>query len=93
MTPQLYALKSSLVNVFSKHHPFIVIAITLLLLSAAIYSLYGVVISSSIAVVPNNTAINIDKKTVEQIKNLRVSSEGADTLAFPTPRPNPFQEK
>ncbi len=93
MSEQLAVLFKPLAKIFSKHHSFIFIIVTCLLLALAIYLLYGVLTESTTASSNTSRTIgNFDKKTVEQIKNLHDSSDTGSVIVFPSPRPDPFVE-
>mgnify|MGYP001587036466 CR=1 FL=1 len=94
MNTQLSVLLDPLKKLLSKQHLFLFIVISCILFSVAIFSLYQVLtIASTPKEAPVSTIEGFDQKTIDQIKNLRDSGNAADTVALPSPRPNPFVEK
>lgn len=93
MTPQIYSMTNSFRRFFEQHHPVIFISVLSLLLAAAIFALYQVLTLSTDTVTPTTSTISsFDKKTVEKIKQLHLSSDPSSNLTFPSPRSNPFVE-
>lgn len=81
-------------RVISKQHLFLFIVISCILASVAIYSLYQVLtIANTPTQPPVSTIEGFDQKTIDQIKNLRDSTNATDNVVFPSPRQNPFVEK
>lgn len=79
---------------FKKHHPVIFIAVVLLLISGAVFSLYLVTEQAlGDSDPPANISANFDKETIDKIKKLHDSSDSTADLEFPSPRSNPFIEK
>jgi uncharacterized membrane protein len=78
---------------FAKHHPVIFIVSILLLIAAAVFSL-NQVIEQTLGQTPEsqNTNLNFDQATIDQIKKLHTSSDAPESIQFPSPRPNPFVE-
>ena len=95
MTPQLYTTLMSFKAFFKRHHPIIFISLVGLLLAGAVFTLYQVLALSSVDASSTTSTIgNFDKKTVDMIKNLQISSDkNTSDLVFPSPRPNPFVEQ
>ncbi len=94
MSPQIYMLWDSFKTFLRHHHPIIFIMLIGLLLGTAILLLYWVLTITFTQSGTNQSTISeFDKKTVEKIKNLHISSDTTNTeLVFPTPRSNPFVE-
>lgn len=94
MNTQLSVLLEPLRKLISKQHLFLFIVISCILFSIAIYSLYQVLtIANTPHETPASTIQGFDQRTIDQIKNLRDSSNATDTVTLPSPRPNPFVEK
>ena len=94
MTPQLYLFLKKFQRFIGHHHPIIFFIIITLLLSVAIFSLYQIFTTSFAKSTETAPTIgSFDKKTIERIRSLQTSSNSSDeTLVFPTPRSNPFNE-
>ena len=94
MTPQLYLLAKRLKIFVAHHHPVMFIALVSLLLGLAIYLLYQILTLSMAESVSGSSTIGVfDKRTVEKIKDLHISSGNDEAeLVFPSSRPNPFVE-
>lgn len=81
-------------KIISKHHSFIFIIVACLGLAAVIYSLYDVMNTAGTSSTSTTSSISgFDQTTINKIKNLHDSSDAPDTIAFPSPRSNPFIEK
>ena len=94
MNAQLSSVFDPLKKFISKQHLFLFVIISCILFSVAIYSLYQVLtIANTPKETPTSTIEGFDQKTIDQIKNLRDSSNATDTVSLPSPRPNPFVEK
>ena len=94
MSPQLYAYSRFLRAFFAKHHPIIFVSTICIAIGLAVLSLSQVLskLNEASNVTPTSTIQGFDDKTVDKIKQLRISSDGDETIELPSPRANPFVE-
>ena len=88
------SLAAPITRFLSKYHATIYFTIIVLLLAAAILSLFLTSQKASIADNSSETTVSssFDQTTADQIQQLRESDESATDLDFPSPRSNPFVE-
>jgi|GEM_PF-1627370 len=93
-TDDLTNILQPLKRFITNHHLVVFITVGGLLLALAVYALYDVLVSAnqSTANTPTSSVTQFDQKTIDRIKNLHNSSDGGETLVFPSPRANPFVE-
>lgn len=79
---------------FAKHHAVLFLSCIFLLLALAVYLLYAAIIEANNTVTTNNieTVGKFDQATIDKIKTLHASGDPSDQLTFPSPRSNPFSE-
>ncbi len=89
----LSSLLNSINTFFEKYHSTIFFTTISLLLAGAILALY-LDIQSPVSDETSEPVISssFDQKTIDEIKDLRQSSESTRNLSFPSPRSNPFVE-
>lgn len=93
MTPQLYALRATARTFLLRYHASLFIVSIFILLIVAASSLYLITTTSTTTTAADNIVTGFNQKTVDQIRNLRDSTDSPDKLVFPSPRSNPFVEK
>lgn len=83
-----------LIALLYRFHLVLFTVITVIILSTAILLLYGIVIKAGGEdIIPTNiNSFTFDQATIDQINNLRTSSEQSEPLNFSNGRINPFSE-
>jgi hypothetical protein len=93
MNLQLYSLGKQINGFISKHHPVLFIAFVGLLLAGAIYYMYQVLILTNDSEIATTSVVShFDQQTIDEIKALRDTTSGNETVTLPSPRSNPFAE-
>lgn len=81
----------SFLRFVSRYHVLLFVLFAFGGLSVSTFILYQTVASSQQAA-PTSSAATFDKKTIEEIRNLRSSKEASSDLTLPAGRNNPFSE-
>lgn len=94
MSPEIHIVWQRVRTFVQRHHPVMFISTVGILLALAVYSLYDVLTITFFDPSTAQSSIKpFDKKTVDKIKKLHISSDTtSDSLTFPSPRFNPFVE-